>query len=331
MRIIGLWIGLSIFSLAEAQQGISFKQTSVENITYKTKEMNVAVATPDSTSDEHFYVTITYQNQDYDRFRFISKNQKKIDLRELEALQKKGKISTDGIQVSQRGTKRREINYTNGNKEGASLYYRNDSLYYTSFFRNSKLYREEFLFPDGTISATVEDVELEAPYSQQNNTKEKGQLVTEYYENRQVKRNELYNRRWEILSQKHYTPEGRDTCFALPFRRKASFPGGEMELRTFLNLALKYPPEAVQNKTEGRVVLRFTVGKDGSISRIKTLKSLSKETDQEAIRIVKLMPKWIPATNMGEISNDTYSLPIRFSLGKSTGAKTEKDDTWGNW
>ncbi len=92
------------------------------------------------------------------------------------------------------------------------------------------------------------------------------------------------------------------------------YPGGEKELMKFLNENIKYPAVDQENGTQGLAVLRFVVGADGSISDIKVMRSISPTCDAEAIRVVKLMKKWIPGRQNGKPVPVFYQLPVRFRL-----------------
>ena len=94
----------------------------------------------------------------------------------------------------------------------------------------------------------------------------------------------------------------------------AEYIGGQKALVEFLDANMKYPPIAMENGLEGRVYLSFIVEKDGSLSKIKIIRSISKECDEEAIRLVKLMPKWKPAKQRGEPVRHEYNLPINFLI-----------------
>ncbi|MBF0575383.1 energy transducer TonB [Dysgonomonas sp. GY617] len=70
------------------------------------------------------------------------------------------------------------------------------------------------------------------------------------------------------------------------------FPGGTSELMRYLSANMKYPTIAAENNIEGRVVLKFVVGKDGSISNIQVIRPLDPSCDKEAVRVVRSMSKW---------------------------------------
>ena len=73
------------------------------------------------------------------------------------------------------------------------------------------------------------------------------------------------------------------------------FPGGDAALINFLNANVKYPPQAAQDKIEGKVIVQFMVKKTGKIDDVKVLRSVRKDLDDEAVRVVKMMPDFIPA------------------------------------
>jgi len=78
------------------------------------------------------------------------------------------------------------------------------------------------------------------------------------------------------------------------------FPGGDAALINFLNANIVYPPQAAQDKVEGKVVVQFTVKKTGKIDDVKVLRSVRKDLDDEAVRVVKMMPDFIPAKQKGK-------------------------------
>jgi TonB family protein len=96
----------------------------------------------------------------------------------------------------------------------------------------------------------------------------------------------------------------------------ASFPGGVEAMKTFISKNLKYPEYMKEANIQGKVFLKFIVSETGEISDIKILRGLPdcKECDTEAIRVVKTMPKWIPAKNDGKVVKSYYTLPVSFKL-----------------
>lgn len=92
------------------------------------------------------------------------------------------------------------------------------------------------------------------------------------------------------------------------------FPGGVSNMNEFLSNSIIYPKYAVDNNIEGRVVLEFVVNIDGTLTDIKIKRSVHKSLDNEALRVVKSMPKWKPGKNDGKLVRVKYILPIGFNL-----------------
>lgn len=94
----------------------------------------------------------------------------------------------------------------------------------------------------------------------------------------------------------------------------ASFPGGEKAQAEFITKTLVYPPTAIDNGVEGVVTVVFTVKPDGTIGNIKIKRMLDPDLEGEAIRVVKAMPKWTPATK-GEVAVESIAeIPFEFKL-----------------
>jgi protein TonB len=93
-----------------------------------------------------------------------------------------------------------------------------------------------------------------------------------------------------------------------------NFPGGEEKLLKFISKNLIYPENAKKEKIEGRVICRFIVNRDGSVSDIKVVRSLDTSCDTEAIKVLKLLPKFIPGKQNGKNVRVWYTIPITFKL-----------------
>jgi TonB family C-terminal domain len=96
--------------------------------------------------------------------------------------------------------------------------------------------------------------------------------------------------------------------------QEASFPGGYDKLMEYLSKNIKYPQQARETGTKGRVMLTFVVEKDGSITDIKVLRDIGSGCGEEAIRVVKTMPKWAPAKQRGKAVRQQFNLPVVFNL-----------------
>lgn len=106
-----------------------------------------------------------------------------------------------------------------------------------------------------------------------------------------------------------------------------SFPGGQAAMKTYLARNIKYPPTAMKNKIEGRVILQFVVRADGSISDTHVMRSISPELDAEAVRVIANMPKWNPGKQDGKPVNVKFTIPVSFKLDAG---KTQPDGQKGN-
>jgi len=91
--------------------------------------------------------------------------------------------------------------------------------------------------------------------------------------------------------------------------------GGSENMYAFLQSNLRYPEVARNNGISGVVLVEFVVERDGSISDVKVMVGVYPELDQEAVRVVKMLPKWKPGKQMGKAVRVYYSIPIRFTLG----------------
>lgn len=96
----------------------------------------------------------------------------------------------------------------------------------------------------------------------------------------------------------------------------ASFPGGRSGLMQYLAENIRYPESALDKGIEGKVYLKFVVSERGYISDIKVTKGVRDcpECDQEAVRVMKEMPKWIPAKMNGEPVSSYFNLPITYRI-----------------
>jgi TonB family protein len=92
------------------------------------------------------------------------------------------------------------------------------------------------------------------------------------------------------------------------------FPGGTYALNTFIRNNIQYPEIAKNNGIQGTVYVSFTVEKNGEVTNPRIVRGVSPELDQEAMRMVKKMPKWKPGTMNGNAVKITMTQPIRFTL-----------------
>lgn len=92
------------------------------------------------------------------------------------------------------------------------------------------------------------------------------------------------------------------------------FPGGATAMEHFISDNLTYPTEAKAKKIQGKVYIQFVVEKDGSIEHVKIRRGVHHLLDEEAIRIIKIMPDWKPGSMRGKTVRVRHTIPIVFAL-----------------
>lgn len=117
-----------------------------------------------------------------------------------------------------------------------------------------------------------------------------------------------------ILGTSLVTFANNDDTIFITVEQQAEFPGGQGALMKWLSSNMCYPESAQQNEIEGRVIVRFVIEKDGSIGETKILKSVEKDIDREAIRLIKSMPHWKPGKINGIPVRSYFNLPVIFRL-----------------
>ena len=116
-------------------------------------------------------------------------------------------------------------------------------------------------------------------------------------------------------------PNSSDDVFMV-VEQMPEFPGGTMGLLEYLRTTIRYPQEAKVKNIQGRVMVEFVVEKDGSITEATVVKSVDKLLDDEALRVISIMPKWSPGTQRGEAVRVKYTVPISFRLESEDGFRT---------
>ncbi len=85
---------------------------------------------------------------------------------------------------------------------------------------------------------------------------------------------------------------------------------------SFISENTVYPELAKKDSAQGMVYVNFRVSKDGSLKNLKVLRGVSPEIDSEALRVVSIMPNWIPAEKDGEKVDFVFTIPFKFVLSK---------------
>ena len=109
--------------------------------------------------------------------------------------------------------------------------------------------------------------------------------------------------------------EEKDKVF-ISVEQNPEFAGGMNALLKFLQKNLRYPSPAVNANVMGKVYMQFVVGQDGNISKVDVVKGIGFGCDEEAERVVKLMPKWSPGRQSGRAVAVKFTLPISFQLAE---------------
>ena len=110
------------------------------------------------------------------------------------------------------------------------------------------------------------------------------------------------------------TSDGPNNEIFTVVEQDPQFPGGNDALYQYLGQNAHYPPQAKEQGLQGTVYLTFIIEREGNISNIRVLRSPSDLLSEEAVRLVKAMPKWKPGKQRGKNVRVQYNLPINFQL-----------------
>ena len=92
------------------------------------------------------------------------------------------------------------------------------------------------------------------------------------------------------------------------------FPGGWSAFMQWLTKNLKYPYQAQKDKIQGMVVVSFIVNKDGTVADVKVSTSADPVLDREALRVMRMMPRWKPGKDKGKVCRTMVAVPVVFKL-----------------
>lgn len=107
--------------------------------------------------------------------------------------------------------------------------------------------------------------------------------------------------------------EETDKIFTV-VEQQPEFQGGYEAMMNFIRKNMRYPASARRMGVDGTVYVSFVVSKDGNISDVKTIRGISADCDQEAMRVVSMMPPWKPGKQNGKPVFVRFVLPIKFQL-----------------
>lgn len=117
----------------------------------------------------------------------------------------------------------------------------------------------------------------------------------------------------EVRVEMEEQPGIPDSVFTI-VEQMPEFPGGKEAFSQFMAKHMKYPPSLVEQGVEGIVYIRFIVHSNGALSSFQILRSPNPELSKEGLRLMKLMPNWVPGKNMGKTVPVYYNVPVRFKL-----------------
>ncbi|MEO0898232.1 MAG: energy transducer TonB [Bacteroidota bacterium] len=121
----------------------------------------------------------------------------------------------------------------------------------------------------------------------------------------------LENQEAELIRSKPEAKVDKPLVYA---ERMPSFPGGPKGLKSYLKKSLRYPNQARSTKVQGQVIVQFVIEPNGEITSPKILKGIGSGCDEEAIRVVRAMPNWVPGESNGLRVPVYQSIPINFKL-----------------
>jgi TonB family protein len=116
----------------------------------------------------------------------------------------------------------------------------------------------------------------------------------------------------EVSKAKEADTEAKEV-FAI-VEEMPQFPGGDSKRLAFLSENINYPALAAENGIQGTVYVSFVVKQNGKLSDVKVLRGIGGGCDEEAVRVVKKMPRWIPGKQNGKYVNVLFTMPVIFKL-----------------
>jgi len=176
--------------------------------------------------------------------------------------------------------------------------------------------------PDGSIEEedlteiTRQDIKEPEPELEEQQQQKKFEIIEILSNTEEVsEETEIdleYNEEEEMILEE--TEEEPDDKIFIYVKNMPEFPGGKLALRKYVAEHVVYPAIARENGIEGTVFLRFEVTKTGKIGKVELQKGVDPLLDDEAIRVIKGLPKFTPGEQNGKKVNVWYSIPVTFKL-----------------
>ena len=114
-------------------------------------------------------------------------------------------------------------------------------------------------------------------------------------------------------NDKEITDDSDNQLFQV-VEKMPEFTGGKQAMYKYISNNIKYPKQAKTENIQGKVFIEFIIEKDGKISNVKVKRGIGGGCDEEALRVIRNMPSWIPGKQRGENVRVVYTIPIKFNL-----------------
>ena len=119
---------------------------------------------------------------------------------------------------------------------------------------------------------------------------------------------------FKFIEKREEEEEVEEQHIFLVVENMPEYPGGETQMYKFISKNIEYPRMAKESGISGRVFVTFVVERDGSVTDVQVLRGIGGGCDEEAIRVIKAMPKWTPGKQRNKPVRVQYRMPIKFTL-----------------
>ena len=113
----------------------------------------------------------------------------------------------------------------------------------------------------------------------------------------------------------HESDTTKKTYIFVDYEQAPHFRGGNVALQKYLNDNIKYPPQALKDSVQGRVVVKMLIDSLGYVTEVQVFRSVREDLDQEAVRVCKSLPRFSPGRQYGKCVNEWLYLPVTFKIG----------------
>lgn len=234
---------------------------------------------------------------------------------------KNGNLQMSGTYLNKKSTKRHGF---------FTYYFSNGQIEYSGEYRNSKRFGEWnwwskegmltklYMYNekgdlDGVCKWWYEDGVLDSEISYKEGVQEGESRF--YFKNGQISSSEVYSD-GKIISVEMWNEDGSEApTNGLETNQEPQYPGGSDAMNRFIQKNIVYPPAAIEQNISGTVYIKFVVGNTGEIEDVAVIKKVHPLLDEEALRVVKLMPNWSPGRQHNRPVRVKYTIPINFKFG----------------